>query len=191
MKYAEKGSYGYTDTHKKRQLRKTALLFLLPIAIFLTGYWTTGSRENYFTIVAVVGSLPACKELVNVVMFAKRRSMPKALYEEIASHAENLETAYELVLTTYEATYPIPALVIAGNIVAGYAPQLGLQTEKAASHIRKVLEQNGFSKAEVRIFRDLTEFLEQVDELAARNPEILKTCSQEKSMRGILLALSL
>ena len=191
MKYAEKGSYGYTDAHKRRQIRKTVLFFLLPIAIFLTGYFTTGSRENYFTIVAVVGSLPACKELVNVVMFAKRRSMPKALYEEIASHTEGLEAAYELVLTTYETTYSLPALVIAGNTVAGYTLQREMQTGRAQAHIQKALEQNGFPKAEVQIFRDLKEFLDRADALAAEKTQTQEMNAQEADMRRVILALSI
>ena len=75
MTKAPKGVHGYTDAHKKRQLLKTILFFLLPAAIFLIGYLTTGTKKNYFTIIAVVGCLPACKELVNVLMFWKRASM--------------------------------------------------------------------------------------------------------------------
>ncbi len=191
MNHAEKGSYGYTDAHKKRQIRKTVLLFLLPIAIFLTGYFTTGSRENYFTIVAVVGSLPACKELVNVILFAKRRSMPRNLYEEIASHAEGMETAYELVLTTYEASYSIPALVIAGNRVAGYMPQREAKTGNANGHIQKTLEQNGFPGTEVQIFQDLKEFLDRVDALAAEKSQLPEGDSREGDMRRVILALSI
>ena len=95
MKSIPKGAFGYTNAHKKRQLLKTILFFLLPIGIFVVGFLTTKTKENYFTIIAVVGSLPACKELVNVCMFVKRRSMSKELYEEIKSHAGDMVTAYE------------------------------------------------------------------------------------------------
>ena len=63
MKSIPKGAFGYTNAHKKRQLLKTILFFLLPIGIFVVGFLTTKTKENYFTIIAVVGSLPACKEL--------------------------------------------------------------------------------------------------------------------------------
>ena len=104
MRIPEKGEHGYTDAHKRAQLLKTFLFFLIPIAIFVIGYVTTDTKRNYFTILAIVGCLPACKELVNVIMFLKRRSMPQALYQEIEAHAGNLVRAYELVFTCFEIT---------------------------------------------------------------------------------------
>ena len=70
----QKGDHGYTDAHKKAQIIKTFIFFLLPAVIFTVGYVTSGTRLNLFTVVAVVGCLPACKELVNVIVFCRRRS---------------------------------------------------------------------------------------------------------------------
>ena len=120
MRIPGKGEWGYTDAHKRSQILKTFLFFLIPISIFVLGYVTTGTKRNYFTILAIVGCLPACKEMVNVLMFLKRRSMPKGLYEEIEAHGGKLTRAYELVLTTYEKNYPVHSLVISGNEIAGY-----------------------------------------------------------------------
>lgn len=72
----QKGEHGYTDAHKKAQLFKTFIFFLLPAVIFIVGYATSKTRLNMFTVVAVVGCLPACKELVNVIMFCRRRFHP-------------------------------------------------------------------------------------------------------------------
>lgn len=200
MKKIPKGSFGYTDAHKKRQLLKTFIFFLLPIAIFLVGFFTTKTKENYFTIVAVVGSLPACKELVNVFLFLKRHSMPKALYEEIKSHAGNMESAYELVLTTYEASYPVTALIISGNEIMGYTEETkGLDWKKAEAHIRNTLKNNGISQAHVHIFQEKKQFLERVDALASQKQEELAFVpderypglSREQVIREVILALSI
>lgn len=200
MKRIPKGSYGYTDAHKKQQLLKTFLFFLLPISIFLVGYLTAKTKENYFTIVAVVGCLPACKELVNVFLFWKRRSIPERIYEEIASHAKGVETAYELVFTTYEQSYPVTALVIVGNEVAGYAEETReLDWKKAEEHLRAVLKHNGFFRVHVHIFRDYRQFLERLDALSAQEQENLPFTpderypgfSREQVIREVILALSI
>ncbi|MCI8559412.1 MAG: hypothetical protein HFI19_16980 [Lachnospiraceae bacterium] len=203
MKKIPKGTFGYTDAHKKQQLLKTFIFFLLPLAIFLTGCITTKTKQNYFTVVAVVGCLPACKEMVNVLMFLKRSSMPEKLYQEIASHTEGskgMETAYELVLTTYEKSYPIAAVAIKGNEVIGYTDTAKETDWKAAEeHIRKILKQNGIPKAHVHIFQDLPQFLERIDALAAQKKENLPftpderypNLTREQVIREVILALSI
>ncbi len=200
MKEIPKGAFGYTDFHKKRQVLKTFLFFLLPIAVFTVGYLTTRTKENYFTIVAVVGALPACKELVNVCLFWKRSSMPEALYKTIQEHAGNMETAYELVLTTYEKSYPVTALVIHGKEAAGYAQSLqDPDLRKAESHIQTVFRNNGISKTQIHLYRDLEKFLEQVDALALKkeaepsfvSDERYPGFSREQVMREVILAISL
>lgn len=203
MKPIEKGAYGYIDAHKKRQLLKTIIFFLLPIAIFVTGFLTTKTKENYFTIVAVVGCLPACKELVNVLMFWKRRSMPQKLYQEISAHAGELMAAYELLLTTYEATYPILAVVISRNHVAGYTEVSDRNLKKAEDYIRTVLKDNGISGIQVCLHRELNAFLECVDGMKAKGEATQEATasfeederypgfSKEQMAREILLALSM
>ena len=61
MKKVEKGSYGYIQYQKKKRLLVTFILFLIPLVIFATGLIQTKTRLNLFTVVAIVGCLPACK----------------------------------------------------------------------------------------------------------------------------------
>ena len=133
-------------------------------------------------------------------MFVKRRSMSKELYEEIKSHAGDMVTAYELVLTTYEKSYPVTALVIAGSEVAGYTEaKEALDWKKAEEHMRTVLKNNGISQTHIHIFREKKQFLERVDALARQGKEELPFepderypgYSREQVMREVLLALSI
>ena len=77
MKKAVKGTYGYLKIKRNWVFIRTIVFFAISIAIFITGYVTTGSRKNLFTIVAVLGCLPACKSLVNLILFfrADRKSV--------------------------------------------------------------------------------------------------------------------
>ena len=199
MRIPGKGEWGYTDAHKRSQILKTFLFFLIPIAIFVLGYVTTGTRRNYFTILAIVGCLPACKEMVNVLMFWKRRSMPKELYEEIELHAGKLTRAYELVLTTYEKNYPVHSLVIRGNEIAGYTTMKSTDLKPLQEHVVKMLKENGISGAHVHIFPDLKVYLDRVDVLAEREPEEIPftpderypNLNREQRIRQVVLSLSL
>lgn len=199
MKFVEKGNFGYTNSHKKEQMVKTFIYFLLPIAIFILGYVTTKSAKNLFTVVAVVGALPACKELVNVIMFWRRRSMPAELYEELSSHvADGMEAAYELIFTTYEKNYVVPCVVVAGSQVIGYMVRKDLDSRLLEEHLSSTLKKNGLN-VHVHIFRDLKSFLDRVDVLAEREPEDTTftpderypELNREQLTKHLLLALSL
>lgn len=195
----QKGERGYIDAHKKAQLFKTFVFFLLPAVIFIAGLLTTKTRLNLFTVVAVVGCLPACKELVNVFMFCRRRSIPKELYEELKCHVSGMEHAYELILTTYEKNYPIHSLVIRGNEVAGYTTLKNTDLKPVEAHVTKILKENGISGVHVHIFADLKAYLDRVDALAKREEENIPftpdtrypSLSREQLIRGLILALSL
>lgn len=199
MRIPEKGEHGYTDAHKRAQLLKTFLFFLIPIAIFVIGYVTTDTKRNYFTILAIVGCLPACKELVNVIMFLKRRSMPQAMYQEIEVHAGSLVRAYELVFTTYEKNYPVHSLVVRGQEIAGYTTLKNTDLRPLQEHIAKTLKENGISGVHVHIFPDLKAYLDRVDALAGKEPEEIPftpderypELGREELIRKLLLALSL
>ena len=178
---------------------KTFLFFLIPIAIFVIGYVTTDTKRNYFTILAIVGCLPACKELVNVIMFLKRRSMPQAMYQEIEAHAGSLVRAYELVFTTYEKNYPVHSLVVRGQEIAGYTTLKNTDLRPLQEHIAKTLKENGISGVHVHIFPDLKAYLDRVDALAGKEPEEIPftpderypELGREELIRKLLLALSL
>ena len=199
MRIPEKGEHGYTDAHKRAQLLKTFLFFLIPIAIFVIGYVTTDTKRNYFTILAIVGCLPACKELVNVIMFLKRRSMPQAMYQEIEVHAGSLVRAYELVFTTYEKNYPVHSLVVRGQEIAGYTTLKNTDLRPLQEHIAKTLKENGISGVHVHIFPDLKAYLDRVDALAGKEPEEIPftpderypELGREELIRKLVLALSL
>ena len=199
MRIPEKGEHGYTDAHKRAQLLKTFLFFLIPIAIFVIGYVTTDTKRNYFTILAIVGCLPACKELVNVIMFLKRRSMPQAMYQEIEAHAGSLVRAYELVFTTYEKNYPVHSLVVRGQEIAGYTTLKNTDLRPLQEHIAKTLKENGISGVHLHIFPDLKAYLDRVDALAGKEPEEIPftpdgrypELGREELIRKLVLALSL
>ena len=104
----KKGEYGYIASQRKWEIAKTAFLFALSLAIYLTGYISTGTNKNLLSIVAVLGCLPASMCAVNMILFLRAKGCPDSLHDEISAHSEGLSQLYDCVFTSYERTYELP-----------------------------------------------------------------------------------
>ena len=100
-KKVKKGNLGYFQSEKKRKLIITAILFAVPLFIFFTSWIYFKTRMTIWTVVTVVGCLPACKSLVGLIMILKCRPMDRKLYEQIREHQGELDMAYEMYMTFY------------------------------------------------------------------------------------------
>lgn len=199
MKKINKGCYGYTQNHKIRQGIKTAVFFALPLSLVVIGLVSTNEKVNLLTVIGMVGSLPACKELVNLILFLPRKSLNKELYHAIDPHVKPLVHLYELVLTTYEKNFPIDSLIIHDSYVVGYSSKKDLDAKAAENHIRKILKDNGL-RQNVKIFTDLKHYLERVDTLASRTEreeipftpdERYPELTREELIMHLILAISI
>ncbi len=70
----EKGQPGYIKAHKTKYLIWTIGEFGIVIALVVLGYIQTGTRLNLFTIVAIVGCLPAAKMSVELITMAPNKA---------------------------------------------------------------------------------------------------------------------
>ena len=129
----QKGEFGYFAAEKKRLLGLTSVLFAVPLFIFFSAWIYNGSRLTVWTVVAVVGCLPACRYLVNLIMVFLRRSMDEELYKKIRSHQGSLCMAYEMYMTFYEKSAYIDAFAICGNTVVGYSSDPKIDSDFMAS----------------------------------------------------------
>ncbi len=178
---------------------KTLVFFSLPMALVAVGLLSTNERVNLLAVIGMVGSLPACKELVNLLLFLPKKSMERSLYEEISPHVKPLVHLYELVLTTYEKNYAIDSMVICGSSLAGYTSKKDMDVREAELHIRRILKDNGL-RQNVKIFTDLKKYLERVDALASRTEkeevpytpdERYPELSREELIMHLILAISI
>ena len=116
-----KGDFGYFSSEKKRQALITGILFAVPLFIFFTAWIYHHSRMTVWTVVAVVGCLPACRSMVNLIMILMRKPMNRELYREISSHAGKLVMSYEMYITFYEKSSVVDAFAVCGNEMVGYS----------------------------------------------------------------------
>lgn len=163
-KRSRKGDPGYFAAEKKRRLLITVLLFAVPLLIFFSAWIYHKSRLTIWTVVAVVGCLPACKSLVGVIMIFRCRPMDLKIYREISSHAGSLVMSYEMFMTFYEKSAHIDAFAICGNQVVGYSSDPKIDAEFMASEAQKIVRKNGY-KVTIKILKDLRPFLERLDSM--------------------------
>ena len=163
-KSAKKGQFGYIAAEKKRKLIITAILFAVPLLIFFTAFLYFKTRLTICTVVAVVGCLPACKMMVNLIMLFRSPSMEKSVYEQIQEHCGDLVMSYEMYMTFYEKSAFIDAFAICGNLVVGYSSDPKIDAAFMENEAQKILKGNGY-RATVKIFKDLKPFLERLDSM--------------------------
>ena len=129
---------------------------------------------NIYTVIAMVGCIPACMSAVGMIMMWMRKPMSAELYQEISSRAGSLLMVYELFLTTQEKNLFLDATAVCGDYVIAYTDReiKHKDLEFMEEHIRKTLRADHY-KATVKIF-DRTQkkaFLERLDTLRNRQTE--------------------
>ena len=168
MKLKSKGTLGYINNRKLAR----GLLFLLEVAlvaaIFITGYVTTGRRENLLTVVAIVGVLPAAKSLIALIMIWPHKSQTKEAYDEVCDAAGDTSVVLtELVLTTTERIMPIDFIIVKESHIVGFTTNSKCDIPFADKFLTENMQLNGH-KVSVKIMNNKSKFLMRVKELAGK-----------------------
>lgn len=159
----EKGQPGYIDAQKKKYLIWSVAEFAVVAALVIIGYVQTGSKLNLFTVVAVVGCLPASKMLVEFITMAPHHGIVKEKYEEIEEKAPLLMKAYDLIITGSEKVMPVDAFVISGHTVCGYTSSPKTDEAVISGYLKEMLHMNQMDKVTVKVFHDYVAFLSRAE----------------------------
>lgn len=161
-KRIRKGDFGYFSKEKKKRFLITLLMFAVPLFIFFSSWVYFDTRNTIWTVIAVVGCLPACKSMVSLIMILMRHPMDAKLYEKIRQHQGALTMSYEMYMTFYEKSAYIDAFAICGNTVVGYSSDAKIDSEFMAQQAQKIIRKNGY-KVDVKILKELKPYLERLD----------------------------
>lgn len=163
-----KGTKNYLDTQKKYEITRTVLYFAISLALFIAGYISTGERLNLLSVVAALGCLPACKSLVDVIMYLKFKSCSKDSLAVIEPHTTDLYSLYDMIFTSYKVNFNVGHIVVCGNTVCGFSEDKNFKENEFYKHIGDILKLDGHKEVTVKIFTDITKYtnrLEQIKEL--------------------------
>ncbi|MDE7479399.1 MAG: hypothetical protein K2M91_15940 [Lachnospiraceae bacterium] len=166
----KKGEFGYPPYERNRVIIRTAAYFLISLAVFLLGYFSTGKKENLLTIVAVLGMLPSSKSLVSVIMYFKIPKFSETVYREIAEKKGSVSVIYSMYLTSYKLNYPINCFAVRGNNLIGYTEFPNCDAAACEEHIQGILKQNSIKSITIKIFHEKSRFMERLTQLQALEP---------------------
>ena len=191
-KKIEKGKYGYIKDQKYRRTLKTICLFLIPIAIFLVGYVLNhGDRRNIYTIIAIVGVIPAAMAAVSMIMMYLRKPISESLYNEIKNSCGQATMLYELYLTTEKNSMFLDAVMLYGTSVVAYCDrEIPVdKINKMQAHIKNSMKIEGID-ASVKIF-DLHGKKSFFERLASGKKATGRDYQIESRMKNVMLVLAL
>lgn len=166
----EKGTYGYLKRSRLYAWKKAGLMLSVPVLIFLISWFIHGTRENVITVVAVVGCLPGCNQVVRAILASRYPSMDRELWEKTEAVRGTLPVLYENVFTSYEKNYYVDCIAASGRETVGYSSASDLDAREAAEHIRSQLRKSSY-KQNVMILKEEKAFLERLGRLAGSDPE--------------------
>lgn len=166
-----KGQYGYIKKRRKTVLLLTVSMFLLSLAVYLTGYFSTGSNQNLLTIVAVLGCLPACKSMVNFIMYLRAKGCSFEVYNRVSATSASLPELYDLFFTSYDKNYQVSHLVLADHLICGITEDVKLDEKAGEKHLETQLAQGGCKHVTVKLYKDLNSYCTAIETLAKRNAE--------------------
>ena len=192
MKTSERGKPGYIKSLKKKYLIISLIEFAVVAAILILGITQTGSRLNLFTVVAILGCLPACKNLVEFIVVAPHKGIELAKYEEIEKKAPSIIKVYDLVVAGQSKLMQLDVVAISANTVIGYASSEKTDEVKLAEYLKKLFEAGGYTKITVKIFHDYTAFLtraEGMNSIATVDKQSIK--KRERKLRSLIYNTSL
>ena len=172
MKKIKKGNCGYIRYERKRRLLITLAAFAIPLVIYVTGYIQTKTRLNLFTFVAILGCIPAAPAMVGFIMIAMQKPFSQKEYEAVSAAAGNLTAAYEMIFTAYEHTTNVGALVVCGDHVVCYTADDKIEPAKLEKHIEKLLTANGFGEVQVKVMKDMKNYLNRIKDICAKQEHL-------------------
>lgn len=165
-KIIKKGSYGYIKNHKAVAAVRTMIFFWVSIGLYLMGYATTGSSKNLLTVVAVLGCLPACKSMVNLILFLKARGCSEELRKQVMAYDDKLTVFYDLYFTSYQKNYPISHMVLKGSMLCGITENPSCSCSEAEKHLSQMFLQEGIKNVTVNIFSQEDKYIDRLGRLS-------------------------
>ncbi len=164
-----KGTYEYVSYRRKIDIGVMCLMFALAMGLYIIGRVSTGSNKNILTIVAVLGLLPACKMVVDVIMCFKVRTCDDELKQHIDGAIGSLHGMYNMYFTSYDKNFYLDHLVITGDSVIGYSSVTGFDEKAFSAHLTDLLLKENIKNILIKIFDNEEKYLGRLRELNDNN----------------------
>lgn len=159
----EKGSYGYINKNKIKQLTITLVLLAIVVVIFYTGIIKYHHTKSIFTVLAAVSAIPAAKYGVAYIVMFPYKTGDSKYYEELSIY-KNVNLLSDLLISSPEKIYNIEFAAVRDNAVYCYAPIDKYDNIVIEKYIKSFLEKECKVSA-VKVYKEFKQFKKSVEAL--------------------------
>ena len=164
-----KCEYGYLTWKKHAEMRAVLILFLIAAAIFIVGYvWNDNSKNNVFTMIAILLILPMAKHLVEVIILLPFRTPAQELYEAVMQTARPDAFVFsDYVFTSQEKVMYLSSMVVQGNEIIGLTGREKEKTDQIKAYLERSMKQRALPY-QVVICTEEAEYLKRIKEAVSK-----------------------
>lgn len=160
-----KGEFNYLKRKKTRVIIITILYFAIALGIITIGYITTQTKRNLLTVVGILGCLPACKSLVNMIMLLLVKGCSCENYEKINNIKYKFDIIYDMYFTSYNKNYLLSSLVVNNNRIIGFTEDNKMNIDDCINHLNTMLKNSGHKSVVISITNDIDKYIGMLNNL--------------------------
>jgi len=174
----EKGTFGYIKKNKRRQMGLVILMFIIAVAMFVTGLIVNkNDKANLLTALAILMVLPAAKFLTLYIVLFPYKSVSKERYEKVKSKlSENIIMMTDMVITSTQKSMNLDFILITDNQVLCLLGKAKQDVKYIEDYLMKTIATTRADSFTVKVFTDEKKFMDCIPE---RNIE--KSVLQEEA----------
>ncbi|MBE5936251.1 MAG: undecaprenyl-diphosphate phosphatase [Lachnospiraceae bacterium] len=163
MAKINKGSYGYIKQKKKTLLFYLLLIVAIAVGIFVLGlYLNDFSKNNIFTVIAVLLTLPAAKILVSLIVIWPHKSLSREQLEHLEKKIDYKKALLGgMVLTSPQKVMHIKSMAILKDKYVVWTCDKQ-DKNHIGDYIGKHMYNYGFEKDMV-VVDDFNKYIESID----------------------------
>lgn len=186
----KRGEFGYIRAKKKKTLFLTILFTAMAIGIYVIGLLLNNmSRQNIFTVIAVLGVLPTVKQIVGFIVVFPYASVSKEQYDRVCQAVPSgMMLMTDLVITSSDKIMHLDYLSVGNKQVIAL---LG-NGKQEISYVREYLS-NGVANwgtgYKVKILEQEKQFLRELSQV--KPVELANETEKEEEEKVVSYLVSL
>lgn len=160
-----KGEKEYLATLKKREFNSCLAQWGAVFLIIGIGLLIFRSFLNICSILAIIGTLPAIKTTVAVMVKKEFHPMVEEKAQKLKEYEEYLSVIYNPIICSRDKIMAVESMVILNNTVLMYVSNEATDEGYTTRFVRTILTIRKMEKPNIKVYTDYKMFIDRVDGL--------------------------
>ncbi len=159
-----RGNYGYYKQKRIQVLLRTIVLFVLSLSLYFFGRYYLDTVQSVYTVIAVLGLLPASKSAVSAIMHFRPKECNQEVYERMQEFLSPFPTLYSLYITMYQHSTTLDCIHIYENHVIIYGSN-GVDQKEVEGYLTKVFAMHKLQNVSIKVMTEVEQYCNRVMQL--------------------------